>query len=210
MGDEPKEPILEIDAETGTTQGRDGFNDSLTEALKAIGVGPIQSTTDALEKLDVTRDVLSDVARRAAEQLRRAGAFLPPPRGTPNLAVIPYRDPDAATRQVVDEIRELAQISAAMAQAASINADLAKASLEQTAALVAAVGSLHRTTRQGIEAGGVRDAAAERREGVIVGLTMALVALTAVLAVPEIRHLWSDLDPWRTGIANWIQSLVGR
>lgn len=191
--------------ESASAELKAGFA-SMAEAAR-VGVGTALS--DVLKHLDISRGLMSNTLRQAGEaavriNMPQLGPILP---AIPDLGALELRDPDAATREVADEVRELRALVAALAESARINAEVARASLDQAAALVSTVGSLHETTRQGISAGEARDAAATKRENILVRLTWVVVALTAVLAIPEIRHTWSDAEPWRASLGEWIQSL---
>jgi hypothetical protein len=85
------------------------------------------------------------------------------------------RDPDEATRQVANEVRQLAAVAAQMARNTADNAEIAKASLEQMGGLLTSMDALLATTKAGT-------ASADRMAKVIVALTCVLVVLTGAIA----------------------------
>ena len=95
--------------------------------------------------------------------------------GLSTRAALEVRDPDAATRRVADEVRELAAIAAQMARNTADNAEIAKASLAQMGGLLASTDALLATTRAGT-------VSADRMARVIVLLTGVLVLLTGAVA----------------------------
>lgn len=165
----------------------------------------------ALKSLDASRDLMGDTLRQATASLAslNQGIGFPNLR-PPDLPPMHFRDPDAATREVADEVRDLAGLVAAMAESAEVNAQVATASLDQTRALLVAVKELDETTRLGIAAGEARDAAAAKRDRVLVGLTWALFALTAVLAISEGPHAWAIVESWGGALGQWMRGLAPR
>jgi hypothetical protein len=159
----------------------------LGEATRAALEGPGRATAEAMaaamKQIDLSRLGLGETMRRAAESVVRLDGLADAALRSTMTELPPIRSPVDATYRVVDEVRELAGIASGMAENTRASAEIAQSSLDQTAALLTAVGSLHDTTRAGIEAGEKRDARAEKRENALVRLTWALVGLGALLLV---------------------------
>jgi len=228
------EPALEIKTKSGTVKSHGLSLNDIAEARRLLAEGEIaaasiekmypnwqeavreaQTTvaqaaeaarfafapiTETLKQLDLSRLGLADSMREAAESAHVLDQIARPPLGDLPLT---FRDPDEATRDVAQAVRDLAQVTEAVLENSRTNAQIMDASLKQTAALVTGIQALHETTRQGIAAG-------EKRERVLVGLTRALVFLTAVLVLPVMAGLWHDSEGLRTVAQGWISELIHR
>src|SRR6266542_6593627 len=123
---EGKLTAAEIDEQyPGWEQASAEFKASTADLARAASdaiKGPVQTMADALKNLDLSKFQMTDTLRRATEAATRSIAFPPPPMPR-EMPVIPYRDPDAATQRVVEEVRQLGGISAAIAESVRINAE---------------------------------------------------------------------------------------
>jgi hypothetical protein len=215
------EPILELDTKTGMVKRHGLTMGQIEEAERLLAEGKLtaeeiakkypnwqEAARDAQTTLSEALESMHDVFRPIAESVRRAEWWTPlleeiavPKMDLPPLT---FRDPDAATRQVADEVKDLAKITGALLENSRGQAAIIEASLKQTSALVSSVQALHETTRQGIAAG-------EKREQALVAMTISLVILTALLTLPVLFELlaesWTATEPVRSAVQIWFTEL---
>lgn len=126
---------------------------------------------------------MDDVISRSTASGADLRAMIPDV-GTTMIPMPPYRSgTEYAIQGVERELVRLTEIAASMADNTRSNAELAKASVQQSIALLAALDGLHATTREGVAGEERREVAASKRDRVNSRLSWAIFFLTGVLVV---------------------------
>jgi hypothetical protein len=164
---------------------------ALQEAFKGLNT-QLPRMNALQESIEASRRRVSETIERANESSLRSRDLAMPPMKLGSI-----RSPVDATERVASEIRELAAIEAEMAENTRDSAEISRALLDQMAAFQLAMAGVHETIRQGLAAGQRNDTGNKL-------LTLALVILAVVVAVPVVRDLWSDAEPLRSLVWTWL------
>lgn len=179
MSDEPKRPPLPLSKEQLriAAQAREFLAKTAQPVADAAAAVQSDYLRSLVTGLSTSLPKMDEVIRQSVASGADLRASLPDVGASRSVPMTPYKSgTEYAIEGVQREVIRLTKIAASMADNTGANAELAKAAVQQSIALVGALDDLHSTTRQGIAAG-------EKRDGVIVRLTWVLIGASVLLVL---------------------------